>query len=437
MILAVLVIAALASWDAQTEAAHALSDFGSEQAALAKSLADTVSARVRASTSTNVSFSDLADAVPSITQPGTSVVLLAKPNSSSWSMLDGRAVALPQVDSDSREDWVRLSRPEAGSLGLPERTAVAGFANIDLASGAWRLAVVTSAEHERDRERRAQSRLILSVLLAAGLVLAFGGIALRNQRKELDLARELAIADVQRTLDDRLVRADKIATLGALAIGVAHEVATPLGVIVGRSEQLAPHLEDPRLKRNVQVVLEQCDRIDKVIRGMLALARGDSPILERIAPHTIARKAIDLVSHRFVSASVTLGIEVADGLPQVAVEPRLLEQAIANLLLNACDACDAGSGHVDLKVEGDSARVAFIVTDNGKGIAAESIARVTEPFFTTKPSGQGTGLGLSIANEIVRHNRGTLTVQMQSESRAVDRKGTRACIEIPAVPRGT
>ena len=272
---------------------------------------------------------------------------------------------------------------------------------------------------------------------AAGLVVAFGGLALRNQRKELGLARELAIADVERKLDDRLVRADKHATLGALAIGVAHEIATPLGVIVGRSEQLMPHLDDARLKRNVQVVLDQCDRIDRVIRGMLALARGNSPVLERIESRSIARTATELVAHRFVTAGVTLGMEVADDLPRIACEPRLLEQAIANILLNACDACERGSGHVELRVEGDAARVAFIVTDNGKGIAQESAARILEPFFTTKPADETTGLGLSIANEIVRHNRGTLTIAPHRSSAGGERRGTRACIEIPAIPRGT
>jgi two-component system, NtrC family, sensor kinase len=435
MILAVALIAAAASWDAQNEASAALSDFGTDQAALAKSAADTIAARVHTSDGPALVLSQIVDAAPRVTQVGTSVVLVSAPDSESWTTQDGRKVQLPPIASERQDGWARLSRPEAASLGLPARTAIAGFATFEVAKQTWRVAMVTSAERERDRERRAQGRLLLSVLLAGGLVLAFGGLALRNQRKELELARELAIADVQRKLDERLVRADKLATLGALAIGVSHEVATPLGIIVGRTEQITPVADDVRIKRNVQVILEQCDRIDKVIRGMLALARGDSPLLERVEPGSIARRATELVAHRFVTAAVTLGSEVADDLPRIACEPHLLEQAIANLLLNACDACDAGSGHVELRVEGDAARVAFIVTDNGKGIAQESMARVLEPFFTTKRAGEGTGLGLSIANEIVRHNRGTLTIAPRRSSSDAKNAGTRACIEIPAVPR--
>jgi signal transduction histidine kinase len=120
---------------------------------------------------------------------------------------------------------------------------------------------------------------------------------------------------------------------------------------------------------------------------------------------------------------------VPRGLPLVACEPRLLEQALANLLLNACDACRPG-GLVGLDVRGDVEKVAFVVTDDGEGISTESAARVFEPFFTTKPPGSGTGLGLAISSEIVKHHRGTLTVEPRPRT-----AGTRACIEVPAVQR--
>ena len=439
MVIAVGLVAAIASWDAQRESAAALSDFGSDQAALAESAADAIAARAEALPASARTTTALLESIPHIRQPGASVVLITRQASEAWTSQEGTPTTPLDPLSFARNDgWTALSRLEAATLGLPARTAVAGFSTFEVAGELWRIAVVTSAEHERDRERHAQWRLVLSVLGAGGLVLAFGGLALRNQRKELHLARELAVSETQRALEERLVRADKLATLGALAIGVAHEIATPLGVIVGRTEQLLPEPNRPSvLKRNVQVVLEQCDRIDRVIRGLLSLARGDSPVLERVEPSSIATKAAELVAHRFVSAGVTLRVDIAEPLPKIACEPRLLEQALANLLLNARDACERAAGHVDLRVEGDAERVAFIVTDNGKGIANESIERVLEPFFTTKPAGEGSGLGLSIANEIVKHNRGSLTLAPQTASPRGGRAGTRACIEIPAVPKNT
>lgn len=435
MLLAVAVVAAVASWDARGESSAALADFGEEQSALAHSTADAILARWLPGDTRPTTLAAVIAAVPHVTFPRTSIVLLSRANEKTWWTQGGRAVHLPPIADDLRDGWVRLSRAEAASLGLPERTATAGFASFVVAGEPWRVAVAASAERERDREQHAEWRLVLSVLLAAALVLAFGGLALRNQKNELELARELAIAGVQRSLEDRLVRADKLATLGALAIGVAHEVSTPLGVIVGRSEQLLPASNDPRVKRNAEVVLEQCDRIDRVIRGLLSLARGNAPLLEHVDPRAIAEKAVELVSHRFVKVGITLGAEIAPALPRVACEPRLLEHALANLLLNACDACAPGVGHVDLRVEADASHVAFIVTDNGKGIEPESIARVVEPFFTTKPAGEGAGLGLSIANEIVRHNRGSLTIGPRRADTGGKVAGTRACIEIPAVPR--
>jgi signal transduction histidine kinase len=331
--------------------------------------------------------------------------------------------------------WVRLSREEAASLGLPARTAMVGLASVaDGTSSPWTVAVVASAQEERDRELRVQWRLILAVALSTGLVLAFGGLALRKQRMQLELARELAVAEAARASDERLVRADKLATLGALATGIAHEVSTPLGVILGRAEQLRPRVEgDERSQRAVQAILEQGERIGRVIRGFLALARGESPAFDRVEPGAIASAAVDLVGHRFAEAGVQLDSEIAEALPSISCEPRLLEQALANLLLNACDACGPG-GHVALRVQGGPEHVAFVVTDDGGGIPSELAARVGEPFFTTKAEGRGTGLGLAITNEIVKHHRGSLGIEPRH-----DTHGTRACIEIPAsvTPSGT
>jgi signal transduction histidine kinase len=356
-------------------------------------------------------------------------VLFRGPGQQWLTTSDGRTLRSPAVEAglSNNIDWLRLSRAEAAALELPARTAMVGFTQFETVAGRWGIAVVASAERERDRELLAQWRLVLSVIVASGLVVAFGGLALGNQRKQMLLAKELAVTAVQSERDERLVRADKLATMGALATGIAHEVSTPLGVILGRAEQLLARANgDERSRRAAQAIAEQAERISGIVRGFLALARGDSPDTQQVDPSALADVAVDLVDHRFAKAGVHLTTSFGAGLPLVACEPRLMEQVLVNLLLNACDACEPG-GRVELCLVAEGQRVAFVVTDDGIGISAAAAARILDPFFTTKPIGQGSGLGLAITSELVKHHRGSLSVAARSGHR-----GTRACVELPS-----
>jgi two-component system NtrC family sensor kinase len=211
-----------------------------------------------------------------------------------------------------------------------------------------------------------------------------------------------------------------------MASGVAHEIATPLGVIVGRAEQLIPRVEgDERGQRALQAILDQAENINGVMRGFLDLARGGAPALQLVQPAEVVAAALRLVEHRFLQARVRLSSRVPDTLPSLRCEPRLLEHALTNLLLNACDACAPG-GQVELAAEQLDSSIRFTVLDDGAGITVADAARATEPFFTTKP--QGTGLGLAIANEIAKTHRGHLSIEPSHPA------GTRACVQIPLSP---
>ena len=178
-------------------------------------------------------------------------------------------------------------------------------------------------------------------------------------------------------------------------------------------------------RRAVEAIAQQAERIGGIVRGFLALARGDAPQMDRVDPKLLAEVSVSLVEHRFAKAGVQLSMSSVAELPPIACEPRLLEQVLVNLLLNACDACEPG-GHVELSLVAERQRVAFVVTDDGGGISSDAAARIMEPFFTTKPAGEGSGLGLAIANELVKHHRGTLTVAARQ-----GHHGTRACVELP------
>lgn len=451
MVLAIFAVAVVAYWDEQREFAAALTDFAGEQTALARAVGTTLRARLVGTDTSALprgagrAVNSLADvqarlalafqteqfllAVRSVERPHLVRLFVQGPFGLGLFASDGHVLRVPSIEAGlaGGASWLRLSRQDAAALGLPARTAMVGLTQIDAGdAGHWGIAVVASAQRERDREVFAQWRLALSVVVASGLVLAFGGLALRNQRRQMLLSQELAVASVQSERDERLVRADKLATMGALATGIAHEVSTPLGVIMGRAEQLLAKLQgDERSTRAAEAIAEQAERIGGIVRGFLALARGDSPRIERVNPRAIAEVSLDLVGHRFAKANVLLSSFFGEELPQVACEPRLMEQVLVNLLLNACDACEPG-GHVELTVVAEEQRLAFVVTDDGTGISADAAARIMDPFFTTKPVGQGSGLGLAIANELVKHHRGTLTVAARQGQR-----GTRASVELP------
>jgi len=427
MALSVGVVAGLAYWDSARESAAALRDFAEEQATLAKALGVSLAHRPTGDTALDVSAvaQDLAAA-----QRGHALaVLVGRAGDARWRAAGGTTIVSPALAAASaRGDAVlRIARDDAPAFGLPRRTALAGLARID---GGLTIVAVASAERERDRERWAVRRLILSVVLAASLVLVFGGLAVRKQRAELTLGHQLAIADLAQQRDERLQRASKAAALGTLAMGVAHELSTPLGVIGLRAEQIqARAAADERIAAAATTILAQTERMRQIIRGLLGLARGDAPVADRVEARALVQQAITLVAHRFEKAEVALGVRIGDALPDVVGDPRLLEHALVNLLLNACDASPRG-GTVTVAASRDEAGVVLRVDDEGSGISPSDADRVMEPFFTTKTRGAGTGLGLALANEIVNSHRGTLTLTARAAG------GTSAVIHLPPAEAG-
>lgn len=408
MALSVVGVATLAAWDEQREAAAALASLAEEQLRLADVVARVDGAAV-----------DLdSPAARAVERAGEVVVLLRKGGDA---MFHGRAgMTLPR--SAIAPGAGQIDRDVAPTVGLPQRLAVTGVALLPEGSG--EVAVIATAGAARDRERHARLRLLASVFVAAGLVLTFGGVAMRKQRREIELDHRLSLRDLEKTRDEQLRKADRLATMGALASGVAHEVATPLGVILARSEQLAARVDDERSRRAVRAIVEQTERIDAVVRGFLDLARGTRPVFRTEEPRRLVDEAVALVGHRFERSGVTLEVQVADGLPALRCEPLLLEHVLVNLLLNACDACRAG-GRVVVTAEHDGGHLRFRVEDDGVGITLEQAARAKEPFFTTKAE-RGTGVGLAIAGEIVEHHRGRLTLAPR-----VGARGTVATVELP------
>jgi signal transduction histidine kinase len=426
-VIAVALIAGIGYWSELARSEAGLADLGDAQRAVAEAAALALAGKLAAAPRATTAELAAAAGLATLERPGVRVMLAAPPPAPDVGgpivRLDGTAVQLPPLaDALQRgDDVLRVDPADAGALGLPARTAMVGLSR---APGGWSVAVAATAEHQRDRDREGRLRLLGSVILAAALLTAFGTVALQRQRAQLELQQQLAVAETARARDAELERLSRVATMAAIASGVAHELSTPLGVIVGRAEQVLgrPGIDD-RTQRAATTIIEQADHIDRVVRGLLGLARGAPIALEAVVPATLAEEAAALVAHRFERAGIELRVEV-DTPSQIRGEAKLLVHAIVNLLLNACDASPTGAA-VQLAVTADHGEVVFAVDDAGSGIAPADVARATEPFFTTKPAGQGTGLGLAIAHEIASSHRGTLRLVPRTPT------GTHAEIRIP------
>ena len=213
-----------------------------------------------------------------------------------------------------------------------------------------------------------------------------------------------------------LVRSEKLATVGRLAAGVAHEVGNPLGAIAGYAELARARLgagADPQTRDSLDRIAAAADRIDRIVRDLLDFARPTPLELRAVSVANAVDAALRLASVQSRFKGVEVVVDIPDDLPPVLAEERHLSQVFLNLLLNAGDAM-AGAGQVRVvgRLVGDQVQVDL--SDSGPGIPAEDLPRIFDPFFTTKEPGQGSGLGLAICHTIVESMGGAIDASSPS-----------------------
>ena len=238
-----------------------------------------------------------------------------------------------------------------------------------------------------------------------------------------------------RQLEQQVIQAEKLASLGQLAAGVAHEINNPLTTIAIYADALLQKHQavleparggDQDLEK-IRRILDASDRILKLARDLTSYARPSGDRADPVELGPLLEQAIGFCDHVLKESEVELVRHYADDLPRIPAVKSNLIQVFVNLLTNACHATASG-GRVEVTTERTSdGRVAVRVRDNGSGIAAENLAHIFEPFFTTKPAGQGTGLGLSIVQGIVAKHGGQIRVQSELGA------GTEFVVDLPAV----
>ena len=213
----------------------------------------------------------------------------------------------------------------------------------------------------------------------------------------------------KRRLDQQLVQSGKLAAIGELAAGVAHEINNPLFAILGLTEFLIKEA-DPDSKAHQRLVLIQQTglEIKEIVRALLDFARENAEERHVVALDDVVRSTVDLIRRTNAHKAIELVDTYADDGTLVLASPNQLKQIFLNLIANARQAMPNG-GSVGIQVHRDGEHVIAVVSDDGPGIAPAALERIFEPFFTTKRLTGGTGLGLSVSLGIAESHGGTLT----------------------------
>jgi signal transduction histidine kinase len=239
------------------------------------------------------------------------------------------------------------------------------------------------------------------------LSLAEERVRLSEKVEELTTANR-ALAEARQSL----LRSERLATVGTLASGLAHEVGNPLGAISGYAEvarSRVPVDASPDLLDALDRIAAAAGRIDRTVRDLLDFARPSTPMLRDIDLTGPVDAALRLAQGQPRFRDVQVTVDAPTGLPRVNADEHQLAQVFLNLFLNAGDAMDGqGAITVRARVEGHDVRVE--VEDTGPGILADDLPRVFDPFFTTKSPGAGTGLGLAVCHAIMEATGGDIAV---------------------------
>jgi C4-dicarboxylate-specific signal transduction histidine kinase len=295
---------------------------------------------------------------------------------------------------------------------------------------------------EQDFLRSVQSAIVLLLLSIFGWVYVFSalknwGAAIlelnrtldeRVREKTMELGNQM---EVQRQVELKLVASSKLAALGEVAGGIAHEINNPLAIIQGKSRRIKRTLSEPSEVRDsvvndVDKILETCERIAKIVSGMRIFSRNaDNDPFNSCNTRELITDCLGLCQEKFKHAGIDIR---ANNIAEIEFDCRATQiaQVLVNLLTNSHDAIqDFDTKWIQLDVKAlDVNHVQFIVIDSGSGISESIAEKIMQPFFTTKEIGKGTGLGLSISRGIVEDHGGTLTLDR-------DAANTKFVVELP------
>lgn len=328
-----------------------------------------------------------------------------------------------RIFSDSDDVQVFLRKDRTGEEYL--------YAEAPLKNGEWMLVYQQRASDAfADLNRSFAVTTLIMALGAAAVII----MALALSRR---MVMRIAKADEEKHLmDEKVIETGKLASIGELASGVAHEINNPVAIMVEEAGWIGDLLEEEEFKETKNIeelrralgqIRTQGKRCKEITRKLLSFARKTSLSVQDIQINELIEEIVGISAQRAKYAMVEIVTRLQEGLPPVRVSLSELQQVMLNLINNALDAMEKKGGKITLSTRVEDGFVAVDVADTGIGIPAAYLNRIFDPFFTTKAVGKGTGLGLSICYGIIENMGGRIDVQSTVEV------GTTVSVYIPSV----
>ena len=300
-----------------------------------------------------------------------------------------------------------------------------------------------SDQEQQESDRLCRNGAVILIPLCSGIGTYLGCIRMLTRGPVLGLdalelariemvAADLAVAVQLKTLHRQLVWSEKLAALGQLLAGVAHELNNPLTVIMGYGELIGDKVASPQARDQLTRLVGETRRMKRIIDNLLRFARQGARDAHIVQLSPLVHEVLALCEYYTRKRKVRVDLDIAPGLPSLAVHEDEIKQILLNLFKNSSDALEgfAGKKHISIRAYQSGTRAIIEVEDSGPGFS--NLNRALEPFFTTKPAGEGTGLGLSVCYGIVKQRGGTLRIENISPL------GARVTVELPiaeAVPQ--
>jgi two-component system, NtrC family, sensor kinase len=347
------------------------------------------------------------------TEPFTNMTTLVQ--KTSWTKVPVGDYSLRASAATPDPHPVTSSSASQGVSGLMESDGKKFiYILLPLKGGQWTLAY-QQEESDAFSEIRHARLLALAIFFSGGLAIIFMAVLLSRK-----VVKRIERVDQEKELmNEQVIEAGKLASIGELAAGIAHEINNPVAIMVEEAgwmddllleEDLQESENVDEFKRALKQISIQGERCKEITHKLLSFARHTDPVHHDVQVNEIIEDILSIYDQRSKFNKISINSLLDPDLPLISASPSELQQVFMNLINNAIDAMGTSGGVLEIRSKLDNGRIVIDVADTGHGIPKAVLPRMFDPFFTTKPVGKGTGLGLSICYGIVKKLGGNITV---------------------------